>query len=225
MCITSGVRYYAVEPESVYRQIALEHKTQWSDVFEPEQGGEFEEFPNRSFLERILPELGDPTEVLEYGCGTGPAACFLAQRGLRVDAVDLIPEAIELARRFAAERGLQINFAVQDVCRWPTSVEKYYDLIVDSYCLQNIVLDDDRSAVFRGVRDRLRPGGHYLISTALYDPDRLYGKDFRYDQATGICYHGSLPYRRHRTPAALHEELTRAGFDVLSHIGNDLVCT
>jgi 2-polyprenyl-3-methyl-5-hydroxy-6-metoxy-1,4-benzoquinol methylase len=111
------MRYYEVEPESVYRQVAREHKTQWSDVFAPERGGGFDEFPNRAFLERVLPELGDPVDVLEYGCGTGPAACFLAERGLRVDAVDLIPEAIELARQFAHERGLRVNFAVQDVCR------------------------------------------------------------------------------------------------------------
>ncbi|MEI8406347.1 MULTISPECIES: class I SAM-dependent methyltransferase [unclassified Kribbella] len=218
------MRYYEVEPEAVYRQVAREHKTQWSDVFAPEHSGGFDEFPNRAFLERVLPELGQLGDVLEYGCGTGPAACFLAERGLRVDAVDLIPEAIELARRFAHERGLRVNFAVQDVCRWPEAVEKRYDLVLDSYCLQNIVLDEDRAALFRGVRDRLRPAGHYLISTALYDPDRVYGDGFRYDPATGICYRGELPYRRHLTPSALRAELTSMGFTVLSLTGTDVVC-
>jgi SAM-dependent methyltransferase len=217
------MRYYEVEPAAVYRQVAREHKTQWSDVFADERGG-FDEFPNRAFLERVLPELGHVVDVLEYGCGTGPAACFLAERGLRVDAVDLIPQAIELARQFAHERRLQVNFAVQDVCRWPAAVEKQYDLVVDSYCLQNIVLDEDRAAVYRGVHDRLTPSGHYLISTALYDPDRVYGDGFRYVPATGICYRGELPYRRHLTPVALRAELTPMGFRVLSLTGNDLVC-
>lgn len=217
------MRYYAVEAESVYRQVARERRTQWSDVFEPEHSRGIEEFPNRAFLERVLPGLGDAVDVLEYGCGTGPAACFLAGRGFRVDAVDLVPEAIGLARRFAAERNLRIDFAIQDVCRWPADVDKYYDVIVDSYCLQNIVLDEDRCAVFRGVRDRLKPSGKYLVSTALYDPDRVYGDEFSYDQTTGICYRGDLPYRRHLTPAALHAELAGAGFTVLSCEGNNLV--
>lgn len=218
------MRYYEVEPESVYRQVARERKTQWSDAFEPERDGGFDAFPNRAFLERVLPELGNPVDVLEYGCGTGPAACFLAGRGFRVDAVDLVPEAIELARQFAHKRGLRVNFAVQDVCRWPAAVEKRYDLVIDSYCLQNIVLDEDRAAVFRGVHDRLTPGGHYLISTALYEPGRVYGDGFRYDAATGICYRGDLPYRRHLTPAALRAELSAMGFTVLSLTGEDLVC-
>jgi SAM-dependent methyltransferase len=218
------MRYYEIEPASVYRQVASEHKTQWSDVFEEEQTGGFAAFPNRAFLERVLPAFGNPVDVLEYGCGTGPAACFLAERGLHVDAVDLIPEAIDLARKFAAERGLRINFAVQDVCRWPDNIDKHYDLVIDSYCLQNIVLDDHRAALFSGVQARLKPAGHYLISTALYDPDRTYDDEFRYDPAAGICYRDDLPYRRHLTPTALHTELTKAGFKVRSHTGNDLVC-
>ncbi|TDD28267.1 class I SAM-dependent methyltransferase [Kribbella turkmenica] len=216
------MRYYETEPEAVYQQVAREHTTQWSDAFEPGHPGGFDDFPNRAFLERVLPELGGVADVLEYGCGTGPAACFLAQRGLRVDAVDVSPEAIRLARLFADERGLLVNFAVQDVCRWPAA-DKRYDLVVDSYCLQNIVLDEDRAALFRGARDRLAPTGHYLISTALYEPDRVYGNGLRYDAATGVCYREGLPYRRHLTAAALHAELTAAGFTVLSLIDGNVV--
>ncbi|TDD46494.1 class I SAM-dependent methyltransferase, partial [Kribbella antibiotica] len=169
--------------------------------------------------------VGGGLSVLEYGCGTGPAACFLAGLGFRVTAVDLIPEAIELAKGFAAELGVQVEFGVQDVCRWPVEVERRYDVVIDSYCLQNIVLDEDRAAVFRGVRDRLAPGGRYLISTALYDASRVYSEEFRYDAVTGICYRGELPYRRHLTPDALRAELTAAGFEVVSLSGDNSVCT
>ncbi len=216
------MRYYEVEAREVYRRVVEEGWTQWNEVFEG--GGGFGDFPNRGFLESVLPGLGMGGAVLEYGCGTGPAACFLAARGFRVDAVDLIPDAIELARRFAAELGVRVEFWVQDVCRWSEVVEKRYDVIVDSYCLQNIVLDEDRAAVFRGVRDRLLPGGRYLISTALYDVDRVYGDGFRYDAVPGICYRGVLPYRRHLTPSALRAELSGAGFEVLAFSGNNLVC-
>ncbi|GAA1669135.1 hypothetical protein GCM10009745_09490 [Kribbella yunnanensis] len=216
------MRYYEVEARAVYRRVVREGWTQWNEVFEG--GGGFADFPNRGFLEGVVGELAVGGRVLEYGCGTGPAACFLAGLGFRVDAVDLIPEAIALAERFAEELGVRVNFGVQDVCRWPAEVETRYDVVLDSFCLQNIVLDEDRAAVFRGVRDRLLPGGRYLISTALYDEDRGYGEEFRYDAVTGICYRGELPYRRHLRPAALRAELVAAGFEVLSFSGNNLVC-
>ncbi|GAB3948044.1 hypothetical protein GCM10029976_078410 [Kribbella albertanoniae] len=216
------MRYYEVEARVVYGQVEREGLTQWNEVFEG--GGRFEDFPNRGFLDGVLDELAVGGRVLEYGCGTGPAACFLAGLGFRVDAVDVSPEAIALAKGFAAERGVRVDFAVQDVCRWPEVGETRYDVVLDSYCLQNIVLDEDRAAVFRGVRGRLLPGGRYLISTALYDVDRVYGEEFRYDAVTGISYRGELPYRRHLTPSALRAELVDAGFEVLSFSGTNLVC-
>src|SRR5207248_753531 len=131
---------------------------------------------SRAFLGWALDTLQLPpleTRVLEYGCGTGPGACFLAGRGYVVEAIDLIPRAITLARRFAAERGLTIDFAVQDICALAAAPPRQrYDLIVDSYCLQSIVLDEDRRKLFAAVRARLEPAGHYLISTAMFEPER-----------------------------------------------------
>jgi SAM-dependent methyltransferase len=186
------------------------------------------------------------TDVLEYGCGTGPGACFLASRGFRVDAVDLSPTAIRLARGFAAERGLTITFAVQDVCEAANEpAEKRYDLIVDSFCLQSVVTDEDRARVFAFVRGRLKPAGNYLISTAMYDPARRYDDHEWYDRESGMVYdrvrgdperyEGAvridgtwcLPNRRHLTPAALRRELEEAGFRVLwqgGKVGGDVIC-
>lgn len=231
------MRYYFAEHQAAYRRLGREGLTQWNDLFEGDRTEDFEAFPNRAFLERALTRTtGD---VLEYGCGTGAAACFLAARGFRVDAIDLIPEAITLARRFAQERGVAVNFGVQDVCAMPAG-SKQYDVILDSYCLQSIVTDPDRANVLRAVRDRLKPNGHYILSTAMYDPDRVYEGDFRYDATTGICYEktpepttdavqldGSwyLPHRRHLQPEALRSELEANGLHVLSQEGGDVICT
>ena len=174
------------------------------------------------------------------------ARCVLPG-GFRVDAVDLSPTAIGLARRFAAERGLTINFAVQDVCAAAGEpAEKRYDLIVDSFCLQSVVMDEDRAKVFAFVRGRLKPAGHYLLSTAMYEDGRTYENDERYDQETGIVYlrvsgdperyEGAvrigdtwwLPNRRHLTPPALRGELETAGLRVVwqgGKVGGDVICT
>jgi SAM-dependent methyltransferase len=99
--------------------------------------------------------------TLEYGCGTGPGACFLAARGFQVDGIDISPIAIGMAKEFAAQRGLTINYAVSDICKLPP-LDSIYDLIVDSFCLQCIVTNSDRSNVFSAVRSRLKPQGYYL---------------------------------------------------------------
>jgi hypothetical protein len=51
-------------------------------------------------------------------------------------------------------------------------VTRRYDLVLDSYCLQSIVTDQDRGAVFSAVRARLKPSGYYVISTASHVPGR-----------------------------------------------------
>jgi SAM-dependent methyltransferase len=244
---TGRTKYYWEEHEHGYQRAEREGLAGWNEL----HGGRgFENFSSRAFLERGLPLLDLPaapeeTDVLEYGCGTGPGACFLAARGFRVDAVDLSPTAIKLARRFAAERGLTIEFAVQDVCAAAEEPpRKRYDVIVDSYCLQSVVTDEDRAKLFAFVRARLKPSGYYLISTAMYDPERSYDDPERYDPQTGIVYdrvrgdperyEGAvqiggtwcLPNRRHLTPPALNRELESAGFRVLwqgGALGGDVI--
>jgi 2-polyprenyl-3-methyl-5-hydroxy-6-metoxy-1,4-benzoquinol methylase len=59
-----------------------------------------------SLLEFSVPQ----PRTLEYGCGTGPGAYFLATRGFQVDGIDISPIAIGMAKEFAAQRGLTINY-------------------------------------------------------------------------------------------------------------------
>jgi 2-polyprenyl-3-methyl-5-hydroxy-6-metoxy-1,4-benzoquinol methylase len=233
------MRYYEPEHFDAYAQIKAEGLEQWSDLHADVDG--LHDFPNRSFLERVLPPLtqADVSRVLEYGCGTGPAACFLAERGYDVLGIDLVPDAIDIARRHAVERELSVRFDVQDICLWNEEPEQY-DVILDSFCLQSIVLDDDRARVLDGVRRRLEPGGRYVLSTAMYEPDRDY-RDDHYDRETGIVLmptaqpHADarrigqswyLPHRRHLTAAALRRELESHGYRLVeqSSGGGDIVC-
>ena len=182
------MKYYYREHILGYQRIRAEGKIAWAEI----HGGEgFEHFASRAFLERTLPRLrfsSSPPTALEIGCGTGPGACFLAAHGYHVDAIDLIPAAIEIARQQARLRGLQIHYAVQDVTVLPHDGPQY-DLIVDSYCLQGIVTDADRQAVYAAVRARLKPDGTYLVSSAMFDPDRFHPHERVVDSATGTLYH------------------------------------
>ena len=61
---------------------------------------------------RVLVDTADRTtgSVLDAGCGTGENALFFAGRGCQVTGIDFIEEAINRARRKAAERGLPATF-------------------------------------------------------------------------------------------------------------------
>jgi SAM-dependent methyltransferase len=181
------MKYYYREHLQGYERIRAEGKTAWNQIH---GGEEFDDFSSRAFLEWALPRLRLPSSprALEIGCGTGPGACYLAARGFCVDAIDLVPAAIEIARQQARLRGLSIHYAVQDVTTLPHDGPQY-DLIVDSYCLQGIVTDADRQAVYAAVRARLVADGTYLVSSAMFDPDRFRPHERIVDEATGTVYH------------------------------------
>jgi SAM-dependent methyltransferase len=56
-----------------------------------------------------------PCKTIEFGCGTGDNAIWLAQHGFEVLAVDAIDIPIERARQKAGQAGVKCSFLVQDV--------------------------------------------------------------------------------------------------------------
>jgi SAM-dependent methyltransferase len=231
------MRYGFAELEERYARLAeVGRAVDW-------KGGSFEEFDLRSFLEKILPMLHFPAprpRAMEYGTGTGPGACFLAARGFRVEAIDISPTAIQLARRFATERGLEISFEVADICDLPCG-DRRYDLVVDNYCLQRIASDGRREQALQTVRCLLAVGGHFLIGTVLAREGRDYGED-RFDARTGIRYRRLgedaekyedavrierawyVPIRRYLRAEELRAELEGAGFEVVRQRGGQVLC-
>jgi SAM-dependent methyltransferase len=235
-------KYYEDEHETAYRTMREKGIMAWDQYYDPGRY-DFDRFMMRPFLERALSLVSfDSPEpsALEYRCGTGAASCFLAQRGFRAEGLDLSPIAIELAEAFAKERELSIDYKVQDMTATLTN-GKRYDLIVDNYCLQSIVTDEDRGALFANVRARMKNSGYYIIATAMYHDGRNYEGSL-YDAATGIVYdkfEGDpadysdvvermgylwIPHRRHLTPDALLAELRRAGFRVVFQEEGNIIC-
>lgn len=224
-------RYYEAEHVEAYARLRREGLTHWSDLH-ADGPSPFDSFQGRDFVERVLEGQGRGARLLEYGCGTGAAACHLAARGFAVTAVDLVPDAITMARRFASERGVAVDFAVQDVCRWPVTGDRY-DVVLDIFCLQSIVTDEDRSRLFEAVRRRLSPNGRYVIMSAMYEPGRDYGNDRR-DPRTGVVWARTeapsanarlldgvwyLPNRRHLSARGLRTDLENHGFRILEQKG------
>ena len=180
------MKYYYPEQSQRYQEV----ERTWSEIHSNYPDG-FDQFSSRPFLEQVLPDLEWKVErprAFDLGGGTGPGACFLAELGIRVDAVDLIPAAIDVARKIAAERDLDVHYEVMEITQIPLSGTQY-DLIVDSYWIQHIVMDRDRKAVFAAVRTRLKPSGYYLVRNSMYNATSHHPEEVVVDSTSGKVYH------------------------------------
>jgi SAM-dependent methyltransferase len=85
--------------------------------------------PQDAFV-RVASAGGITGSVLDAGCGTGEHALLAASLGHPVVGVDLAPTAIELARAKAADRGLDVEFAVADAFELG-SLGRTFDTVLD----------------------------------------------------------------------------------------------
>lgn len=103
------------------------------------------------------------SNVLEFGCGTGSTAVLHAPFVNHIDAIDVSPEMIRIAKAKLAPAGISnIDFSVADMDAFKATPESY-DTILG---LNILHLLDDRMAAMREVYKALKPGGHFVSSTA-----------------------------------------------------------
>lgn len=98
--------------------------------------------------------------VLEVGCGEGVASVQLTYCGADVDAVDISPVSIDVARRRAAVHRQDVSFRVADVTREDVADAGTYDVVWCDLILHH--LTDSLAAVMDGVRRWLKPGGIFI---------------------------------------------------------------
>ena len=112
---------------------------------------------------KLLEEEGFESPVLDVGCGAGDNALALARRGYRVLGMDVVPEALRLAREKTAKAGLvqPPEFLLGDALRLEGSgleVETVLDC-----ALFHVFEDHERPAYVRGLESVLGPGGRLHI--------------------------------------------------------------
>ena len=110
----------------------------------------------------LLAERGkSPRSVLDLGCGTGSATLAFARAGLQATGVDLSPEMLAHARKYAAAEELEISFLEADMTDLP--LEERFDLATCIYDAFNY-LADQRAVMrfFHNAYRRLETGG-YLV--------------------------------------------------------------
>ena len=104
-----------------------------------------------------------PGRALELGCGSGTDSIYLARHNWDVTAVDLVPEALELARRRATEAGVAPRFVQGDATRLAEcGVQGPFALVLDFGCLHTLP-QDLRAAYVACVSAVTSPGATLLL--------------------------------------------------------------
>ncbi|WP_245646179.1 class I SAM-dependent methyltransferase [Nocardiopsis trehalosi] len=108
-----------------------------------------------------------PGRAIDLGCGRGQFTPELARRGWRAVGLDLVPEAVEAARR---KGPAEIDYVVGDVTDLESAGLGTFDLFLDIGCFQGLDADQ-QAAQARGVTALAAPGATVLMLA--FGPTRL----------------------------------------------------
>jgi SAM-dependent methyltransferase len=109
--------------------------------------------PNTATMIDALGPL-DGARVLDFACGAGLTAAFVAARGAKVTGIDISPASIERARTLAERLGLPIEFIAGELTA-STFAPASFDAVVGHYALHHVDLHQI-APIMHAV---LRPGG------------------------------------------------------------------
>lgn len=139
----------------------------WDDIFRSATWGRYPAEDLIRFVVREASKVGDRTalKALELGCGPGANLWFLANEGIRFDAIEGSKAAVAQAReRLDAEQpGWLGRLEVGNFCRMPEDFRNY-DFVLDSEAIYCNDFSESKS-VIADIRERLLNGGAFWSRT------------------------------------------------------------
>lgn len=119
-----------------------------------------------------------PCTAIDFGCGTGNYALYLASRGFDVTGIDKSPAAIRMAEEKARKQGIACSFLVADILGDLQGRVGPCDFAYDWEVLHHI-FPEEREQYVANVHRLLNPGGHYL-SVCFSESDPQFGGSGKY---------------------------------------------
>jgi len=127
-----------------------------------------------------LVESGEvkPCRTIDFGCGAGNYAIYLAGKGFDATGVDLSPTAIKMANENAQKKGVSCHFLVADVLGDLNEVTETFDFAYDWEMLHHL-FPEKRGKYVENVYRILHPGEKYL-SVCFNEMDTQFGDSGKY---------------------------------------------
>lgn len=150
--------------------------------------------PSAELIRRLKAFPGKPCRAIEFGCGAGTNAIWLAQQGFDVTAIDISPRAIEQAMARAKLAGAKVRFECADATNLP-DMGPPFEFLFDRGCY-HAVRRSNAEGILRSLERVAAPG------------------------AIGVVLTGNAKEERKPGPPAVSEETIRKelgrGFEILS---------
>lgn len=106
--------------------------------------------------------------ILECGGGTGGVSLHLASLGAKCTLVDFSTSALEFAKSFAVQKGVELETHCLNLA-WPIEEKlKPFDIIIDSHLLHCLALTPDRLSFYQFLKDHLKPSGIVVGETMAF---------------------------------------------------------
>ena len=155
-----------VEMDKIYRNMPLE-EIPWNI-----------ETPPDALVELIESGKVKPCKTIDFGCGAGNYAIYLASVGFDVTGIDISPSAIQTAKENAKKKRVKCNFLVADVLGDLDEVKQTFDFAYDWELLHH-TYPEKRKKYVENVYRILNPGGNYL-SVCFSEKDPQFGGSGKY---------------------------------------------
>ena len=136
------------------------------------------ETPPTILVELINSGKIKPCKTIDFGCGTGTYAIYLASKGFTVTGIDISSTAITIAKRNVKEKKVKCNFIIADVLSDLSKIENNYDFAYDWELLHHI-FPEKRQEYIKNIYNLLNPGGTYL-SVSFSEKDPSFGGQGKY---------------------------------------------
>jgi len=146
--------------------------------------------------------------VLDYGCGTGTAACQFSSRVKEVHAIDISSQMIAIAKEKAALSNVaNVNFEQSDIFDGIYSNESY-DVILAFNMLHTVPIPQD---VILRINRLLKPGGLFISVTPCLRQKMSFLVNLQIQLVRILCKLGIIPIPIRRITSSEVESLLEAG--------------
>ncbi|QJD31234.1 bifunctional 2-polyprenyl-6-hydroxyphenol methylase/3-demethylubiquinol 3-O-methyltransferase UbiG [Methylococcus geothermalis] len=154
-------------------------------------------------------------DILDIGCGGGLLSEALAALGARVHGVDAAERNIEIARRHAAGRALDIQYQT-GTAESLAAHGRDYDAVMNLEVVEHVA---DLPAFMQACCRLVRPGGCMVVSTINRTWVSYVAAIVGAEYLLRWLPRGTHQWRKFRTPAELHDLLECGGLEIRETTG------